>query len=85
MTIILENTDRYIVESEGYGAAYILTRKQNATVEAREAYIRHGDDATCWREDYDSMCEAYHNPKSVWHQKSWNACLAELIEPYITD
>lgn len=77
---IIENTDKYTVESFGNGLSYSFWRKKDSANGSV-----HGDDATCWREDYDSMCEAYHNPKSVWHQKSWNACLAELTEPYITD
>lgn len=83
--LTLENTDRYMVRVDGYNAAYVLTRKPCGTVEAREAYIPFGDAAAQWHENYDSMVRAHTNPQFAWFDKPWNDCLAELIEPYITD
>ena len=83
--MILENTNEYLVQSDHMGAGFVLTRKPSASVEAREAYIQFGDASVRWHDDYDAMIKAWLNPESVWHCKSWNECLAELIEPYIVE
>lgn len=75
---IIEQTDLWQVESHGNGLAYAFYRK----ADGKEAFLQ-GDDATQWRDDYDSMRAAACNPESVWYRKSWNECLSELCGEYV--
>ncbi len=74
-TIILENTNLFRLDSHGNGAAYTMTDK--ATGESK--FVQYGDDAAIFRGEYDAMQEAYANPNSAWHKRSWNSCLAYLF------
>lgn len=73
--VIIEQTDNFCFVSLGNGAAYELTNKE--TGETR--FVQFGDDATHWRDGYESMCAAFDNPESVWHRTPWNTCLAEIF------
>lgn len=77
MNVIIERTDRYRVTSYGNGVAYLFD-----DLKGKEGFVQ-GDDALQWRNKYETMQSAYDNPKSVWHKRTWNRCLAELIEPYL--
>lgn len=76
----IENTDRWHITSHGNGAAYTLHDKKNDT----SVFIQAGDDASKWREDYDAMGKAYADKNTVWHNRSWNDCLAGINEPYMS-
>jgi hypothetical protein len=76
--VIIEQTDLWQVESHGNGFAYAFYRKSDGA----SAFLQ-GDDATQWRDEYDSMQAAYSNPDSVWHSQSWNACLFQLCGEYV--
>lgn len=78
--VILENTDLWNVTSHGNGLAYSFYHKPSES----EGFLQ-GDDATQWRDDYSAMQEAYANPASAWHHKSWNACLSELCADYLQE
>lgn len=78
--IIIENTDKYTVESHGLGWAYTLTRKSDM----KSAFLQD-DDAAAWRVRLKAMRSAYHDPESVWHHETWNTCLSELIDEYLGD
>ncbi len=75
MPVILENTNKYRLDSHGNGVAYTMTHK--GTMEER--YVQYGDDATTFRSEYASLQAAYANPESVWHSRPWDACLAFLF------
>lgn len=76
MRVILENTDRYRLDSIGNGAAYEFSDKRTG----EDKFVQYGDDATAFRDAYDAMQLAYSNPASAWHVQPWNACLAELFD-----
>ena len=77
-TAIIENTDRWTVESVGNGWAYSVYDKRKE----RSVLWLQDEDATKWREEYDAMERAYGDPRSVWFRKSWNDCLSALVEEY---
>lgn len=74
-TVILENTDRFRLDSHGNGAAYTMTDKQSG----ESKFAQYGDDSAAFRAEYDAITAAYSNPESAWHRQSWNACLAYLF------
>lgn len=78
--VIIDQTDRFILKSTGNGAAFEFIRKARDTTEAETKFIQYGDDAAAFREEYENMEAAYANPASVWHRKTWNACLTYLFE-----
>ncbi len=81
ITVRIEATDQWRIDSHGNGAAYTFLHIPSQ----RSGFVQYGDDATRWREDYDAMCAAYMNPESCWHRQSWNACLTELCSDYLAD
>lgn len=74
--MIIENTDRFTVESHGNGAAYTITDK----ITGESKYVQYGDDAAQFRSELDSIETAHADPRSAWHRRSWNSCLAYLFE-----
>lgn len=76
--VIIENTDVWQIESHGNGLAYLITHKPDL----RDAFLQ-GDDASIWRENYESVRESYENPASVWHKRKWNDCLAIVCSDYL--
>lgn len=75
MHTIIENTDRFRLDSISNGAAYEMTDKQSG----ESKFAQYGDDATAFRSEYDAMAAAYSNPDSAWHRRTWNACLSYLF------
>ncbi len=75
---IIEQTDAWQIESHGNGLAYAFYRKSDGA----EAFLQ-GDDAAQWRGELEAMQAAYGNPESVWHRRTWNACLTELCGEYV--
>ncbi len=74
--IIIENTGRYFIKSYGNGAAYEMGDK----VQGKDKFVQYGDDAVAFREEYDNMCLAYLDPRSAWHNQTWDNCLDYLWE-----
>jgi len=75
-TIILEQTDMWQFESHSNGAAYTLYRKSDMA----ERFVQYGDDATMWRENYDTMVKFHATPGNTWFYSTWNDCLQYLWE-----
>lgn len=78
--VIIDNTDIWQIESHGNGLAYLITHKPDL----RDAFLQ-GEDASIWRENYESVQQSYKNPESVWHKRKWNDCLSLVCSDYIQE
>lgn len=76
--VMIENTNLWAIVSYGNGLAYSFTRKRDGM----SAFLQ-GDDAAQWREEFCAMGEAFCNPESAWHRKTWNDCLSQICGEYV--
>ncbi len=74
--IIIERTSKFRLVSHGNRAAF--TMENLATGESK--YVQYGDDAFAFDNEYVAMQAAFVNPKSIYHNKPWDDCLAYLYE-----
>ena len=75
---IIENTDKYTVESFGNGLSYSFWRKKDNA----SGFVQD-EDATAWGKEYESMLELHSDPRSCFYEKPWNYCLSFIIDDYL--
>lgn len=80
MTVILEETEKFLIESYGNGFAYTLCHKPSGA----SGHLQ-GEDAGEWRRLYDYIAEAHSDPKSMFHGKTWDWCLSYVCEDHLTN
>lgn len=76
--VIIENTNKWRVDSIGNGLMYEFTDKETG----QTAFLQ-GDDAASWREEYDEVSDSYGTPNTRHSRLTWNECLAELCGVYV--
>lgn len=80
-TCTIENTDRWLITSYGNGTAYSMRNKSIAD----EGIFVQGDDASAFALRLKSMCKAATYPGDMYYNHTWDWCLEQLYNEYLTE